>query len=878
MKKISCASNTRRRVQGCIDVIVGDTVYGWIYADEFPVLPLLFIDNRPAKRIGVNMPRPDVTNLSRNTVGFAFQLSRLHANSVLTLHGAVPQCVCLVDSLTVNLPVWENRFIAQLTRAADIARQKDAVAITCWDGAHNCIGRASTLYDIVSQKRPCVLFCYVGHSSGDHLWRPLLNDDLPIVTVPWGLRRCFRGLARDYGLSFNTVWICKPRLPSFLLAADISHEYTRCICDIDDDEEAFCHATSHAAYDLPGMHLAAHLLDDIRTRTAASTPLCERFGGILVRHARTSKAISSSPRTHVQSVQKIAFIGTAREHKNILEAVTVLRSLRETRSLEIHVLGDITPSSLRDALRSENVVLGDMISRRQLPAILSTMDAVITGFPLRKRNHPQEDAIVRAQVPAKIFDALAAGIPVLTPETPATADLQDVPGVYLFTQNNFACQVKNALAHTDPITLPPDCTLEGAYKAFATAEMRATPSRVLTSLLPSPHTPIALAPSSPALVLLWKQRDAGLYGRRVDQIARSYLRKYAHHRVYVLEFEHKNTISARTDHDENMCDEAGLLETMLIQKRKGCVVDGINYTVCSFDNAQELDDRLTRFFVDNRLTPTNTVIVVFPCMDDWNAISPHLSAFPVIVDVVDNQLSWATDGEKRVDVIGQYFTVLSTTGHVIFNSASNLRFFAGSRFLGQHASGHLIPNWYSLPEGVTAHREPLADGFFHLWYSGNMNDRIDWELLNKLVEKQDLRLHIAGTASRRQADLDRLLRNRTCIYHGVTTERETLALLSHMHATIVPHVHDNISRYMDPLKIHMFASYSLPILCPDYLSATKPVISYHDHHDCLKKIESLSISKSVTVQAPRPTTPDAHEAAYMTLIAHVRNNATARGM
>ena len=110
--------------------------------------------------------------------------------------------------------------------------------------------------------------------------------------------------------------------------------------------------------------------------------------------------------------------------------------------------------------------------------------------------------------------------------------------------------------------------------------------------------------------------------------------------------------------------------------------------------------------------------------------------------------------------------------------------------------------------------------------------------LVELARQGNVRLHLAGTAQRTLPEFFSLLEEEHVIYHGVTNERETLALLQNMDAAIVPHVQDDVSRYMDPMKMQMYAAVGLPVLCPEFLACTD-TISYHDSNACLEKIKKL---------------------------------------
>lgn len=878
MRWDSCAA-TNGLVRGSMDEIRGDTLYGWIFSPFSPVKPTVFVDDAPGILVGEKLPRPDVgeaLGISEDT-GFAFRLPSVRESSLISLYGVTPNGVFLAERKKAGIPVCERLLSAQLEQAAAVARRPGAVAVVCWDGAHNPIGRAKVLYDIAARKRPVVLFCYLHKEFGGTIWYPLINSETVLVAIPWEERRECRGLLRRYGLAFDTVWIGKNRLPSFMLAAAVSHRDTRFILDMDDDEEAFMDlGRGRTAYNAPGRGLARELTAGIASRTVVSPTLRERFGGLLVRHARQPLARRKAPDA---GVCKLAFIGTVRPHKNVLaiaKAVNLIRFTTHLR-LELHVYGDIQPPEYRDALAAHGVVLRDLLPARHVPALLADMHVVVTGFP-----HPETDAtakaIAAAQVSAKISDALALGLPVLTPDTPAVADLRDLPGVYPFTVETFEKQLLAALKHREAVALPPDFTLDGAYASFEEAESRARPAPALHRLLPGGgmieqacgERP-AGEKAAPALVLLWKQHDAGIYGRRVDQIARSYKRRYPDHRVFVLETYCTRVTDER---EEDFTDEAALKADLLKKKRHGLECGGVLLKTFCYDEESELRAEFSSFLVRQDLRPETSLFVLFPVMQDLRLIEDLLRPYRKVIDVVDNQLSWATSEERRCFVLEQYFRLLAPASHVIFNAENTRDFFAAEHFLDTVGEVRVLPNWYTPPEGVALCRHPLTGKMKHLFYSGNMNDRLDWELLRTLALLPDIRLHLAGTAARVAEPLERLLACESVIYHGVTTERETLALLQSMDACLLPHLLDDVSFYMNPIKVRMYQAAGVPILCPDFLSLSGgKILFYGDAKECVKKIMSLRKEKTTTRQAEAEEMrayQEATEGAYMRLLGSLR--------
>lgn len=879
-------------LRGAFDAIHEDMVHGWLIGTSPDVRPLVFAGDAPAVIVDAAIPRPDVCQQfglsGPDTVGFACRLPAAPAGTELTLYGVTPDGVFPVVSKSLSYPVCEQGLEAQLRRAAAVAQQPEAVGIVCWDGGHNPIGRARVLYDIAASRRPAVLICYLHEEFGGRLWPPLMRSDIPLVTIPWDQRHAAHVLLRRYGIAFDTVWICKPRLPSFQLAAAVSRPETRILLDLDDDEDAFSAAQVHsrACYDAPGAGLAHFLRDQVAARTVASLPLQQRFGGHIIRHVRRPQAC---PLPESRSPYHIGFIGTVRPHKNVLPIARAVRLLSVATGLplQFHVHGDVQPPEYQESLEQAGAIVHGGLSFEELPEVMTRLHVLISGYPSAAQDALNR-AIVKHQVPAKISDALAAGRPVLVPEGPAVADLRAVPGVYLFTESTFTDQLVAALSRKEPATLPDDFTPEGAFAVFTAAEQEAQPVPALRMLHMTEY--VCDRDARPAIVLLWKQHDAGLYGRRVEQIARSCRRAFPQQRVIILEFLEEQPpqdvpeaeqdtpeaagaaiVPQGTDQpqnaplpvqEEDFTQEKAVRTHLLALKTQGLERDGILLQTLRYTTPQELRAALLTFLVREELTPDNALFVLFPIIEALEYVEDMLRPYERIIDVVDNQLSWAQDDVRRCRLLDQYFRLLAPARQVVFNAEQTRAFFAERHMLDK-AAVSVIPNWYTLPEGASPVVQPLPGPVRHIFYSGNMNDRLDWPLLQALAALPDVQLHLAGTAQRVRAKLDALI-TQGAIYHGVTQEQETLALLSFMDAAIIPHVLDEVSRFMNPIKAGMYRAAGLPVLCPSSLGlAGNDLLGYTDTAHCLEIVSHLPKRQA----AETPHSPaSADEAAYMDLL------------
>jgi glycosyltransferase involved in cell wall biosynthesis len=807
-------------VWGRTDRVRLDQVRGWMYAPAGHVLPVLMVDGKPAELVAWPVRRDDVSRSlgTSDHTGFRFRLHGAREGALLELLALVGEHLEVVHVSRLRRGSLTTNPLEQLERAAELARDERSVAVTCWDGGHNPIGRAKVLYDIASRTRPTALFCYLFEEFGTGVWPPLTGTGTAVVAIPWHHRRQYHEAIRDLGIAFNTVWMCKPRLPTFLLAAQIASADARLVLDIDDNEEHFSmsEGSRKRIYGLPGLGHARLVAGQVPARTVASGALQLDFGGRLVRHARDPVTSPQRPRGDKApasgEVKRVGFIGTVRPHKNV---VTLAKSIGAVswaadRDIRLHVMGDVAPRRLRDDLVANGAEVSGLVPIESVPDRLATMDCVVTGFPPQDVD---EVMITRYQISAKIGDALAAGKPVLVPDSPSVRDLDGVAGVYLFDTSNFGERLIEAIDSSEPIRLPADFTIEGAAASFELALVDASGGARADEVLgPLRCDPSPGAPPPDTVLLVWKQHDAGLYGRRVDQVARSWKLANPDSRVVVLEFLHERDRGRLEElRGDATTDAAEILDLAAAKASSGFVdADGVEYRTLPLSGTERADGVLEQFLVGQRIFPRNTRVVLYPIIERFSDIAHVLRPYRTVVDVVDNQFAWATSAERRRDMAWQYSVMVRSCDALVFNSEANRDFFTSSGIVADELGGHVIPNWYQLPR--LSSRPPVTTSARRsLVYSGNMNDRVDWKLLGRVCDEiPEARLVLIGTASRSLAELNDLLRRPNVVYLGALNERDCISALCTAQAAVVPHVVNDVSSYMNPLKLRMYEALRLP--------------------------------------------------------------------
>lgn len=796
---------------GNIDGLNDGKIFGWVLAASKTVMPILYVDGQPILQCEYPVSRPDVNEALGidGDTGFVCDIGGIKKGAKISLYALLDNELFHVTDYKSPENRIEENFMVQLDRAKEISQQSGAVAITNWDCSHNPVGRAKVLYDVAKSKRPTIIVSYMFDTFGGSVWEPIKCTDICLLSIPWSKRSIYLDAIHNAGIKFDTVWVCKPRFPSLELARVVSKQSSALILDLDDNEEHFSKSENakNKAYGRATINYSRHLMSKIEARTSASKTLQEEYGTFLLRHARekhSANGLKKNTKLNKQNI-KIGFIGTVRPHKNLMEAARAIKTFNWSTgsAAQLHVYGDVNPPSLVRELESNGVVVKQNIPMTELNHVLQDMDVVLTGYPSSEK---ADSPVTKYQISSKIGDALAVGRPVLVPNSESVEDLVGVPGVFLFEKSNFAEVFSQALSLRGKVSLPVEFTISGAYDVFEQAEKKAkesTPAGEVLSILPTLTR--VKTDLRKTLVLLWKQNDSGFYGRRVDQIARSYKTRCPDHRVIILELMHGSTHQDFVHLSENYTSEHRLLLERVSNKRKGKEDEnGVEFHQIEFktDNASEL--KVETFLLEQSLLPENTTFVMFPIIQVYKNIERVIRPYKKIMDVVDNQFAWGGSKHQH-ERVRQYYGMAGTCDAVVFNSQRNHDFFVELDVFPDDTPCHVIPNWYELPANYSLNDYRRVDDKTHnVIYSGNMNDRIDWDLLARVADSSDdIVLHLVGTASYGLDGLLALLENENVVYHGPLSELDTLDLIQRMDVAVMPHAVDDVSAFMNPLKVHM---------------------------------------------------------------------------
>jgi glycosyltransferase involved in cell wall biosynthesis len=300
------------------------------------------------------------------------------------------------------------------------------ISVLCFDLADNAVGRAVLLARLLG---PLGRVEVVGPCSGPAMWEPMRSEGIPHRTLPATRFPRFAlsvpALARL--ADGDLLYASKPRLAT--VGVGLLKRLTTgspLLLDIDDWEVGFflrsgfwgtlgrsLNLANPAG--LPWTWLMERLASAADGITVASRFLQQRFGGTLIPHVRDTDAwrpgcADPGPaRSQLEARDRrlVMFLGTPRSYKGIEDLCEAVARLR--RSDVVLALVGVEPASRvgqEIARRHPDVRLAGRVPFGDVPRFLGAADVVAV---------PQRDTSdTRGQVPAKIFDAMALGRPIVS--------------------------------------------------------------------------------------------------------------------------------------------------------------------------------------------------------------------------------------------------------------------------------------------------------------------------------------------------------------------------------------------------------------------------------------------------------------------------------
>ncbi len=373
---------------------------------------------------------------------------------------AVKALPALEGIIGLNINMASRRY-----RAWRQESQRLKVAVCGWEFSHNAAGRVYSLAKMYESFADVTMVGTVFPGYGNGIWEPLQGTNIPIDSFQVDEGAEFLDKAVELVLAHpcDLVHLSKPRAPNILIGILFRLLWeARVILDIDDDEIAFVDPNettdSRPNDSLPPLthldgttwtRLAAAMVGLFDDVTVPNPALQKRFGGHVIRHARDgSGALEASKhrgvirkKLGISAQDKVVlFFGTPRQHKGLIETANALQKLRRDDVL-FCVIGLPREEELMSRLKEIKGVRFKFLPNQ--PIEKAHEFAVVGDICVLLQD--SESRAAKMQTPAKLSDALAAGLVVLASDTPGLMDVHASGAVIKVGRETLAMELERVL-------------------------------------------------------------------------------------------------------------------------------------------------------------------------------------------------------------------------------------------------------------------------------------------------------------------------------------------------------------------------------------------------------------------------------------------------
>lgn len=614
--------------------------------------------------------------------------------------------------------------------------------------------------------------------------------------------------------------------------------------------------------------LAQLLLKEFDFLTACNSFLTKKHNAILIPHGR-SKSLAKNAILVRDSTRKsygllctdhvVLFCGTIRRHKGLLEIAYALSEINDPNTILVIVGTFGLPDISEELFLIKNLRIKYLGVQpfSDVLAINAIADEVILFQDI-------SSSISLSQTPAKLTDALAVGTRVFISDLPSTRDFIEagvaiaLPGnanssltsflreqfqldfdgsncVKYFEQNLSYDSIKPFFYRSLGLSSnKSDCnSLSSIVKStfkFIFEQMPGSIDPGLISSLPTHVIPFTsfgntITVSKPInIVFFWKQNDTGLYGRRQDMFLRelslcSNVGKILHVEPPInidklqFDFNPLNSSSIRYDHSDFLFASAfarnsGLLDYGKLHYRSYLYSEsGLPLFGLTLPPEECFSNAVVKWIEELDITD-NCIAWVCPIVKDFEKIYNKVP-FPFVVsDFIDDQTKFSNLPYMKYQI---------NLGYEFMYKISDLSLCNCMPIYDKLSSVGLLP--ILMPNGMdfrsispAATSEKLLHARPIIGYCGNMNDRFDFDLVKFIaLSRPEYDFTFIGSL--------RSIENRSTLselpnvsYLGVKKYDEARQIMSSFDVAILPHLLDDLSASMNPLKLYAYRSLGIPVV------------------------------------------------------------------
>ena len=379
------------------------------------------------------------------------------------------------------------------------------------------------------------------------------------------------------------------------------------------------------------------------------------------------------------------------------------------------------------------------------------------------------------------------------------------------------------------------------------------------------------------IVFFWKQNDTGIYGRRQDMLVKYLSRsprvnKIIHFdapidAVTLLHLDPRRRVD-KTDSNQSSLVFHQTVSRLLGQKDS----EKVKYHTFVSDlearrngleapspTGRGLPERshhlqyVADVLKENGIRERKTIFWVCPTTKfDFREFVSTLAPDLVVADVIDDQRTWEEPGSPRRAALERNYQQILSLSDVVLTNCEPVR----QSMLKYSDDIRLVPNALELPEAVAADTdlpkelEDLEGPV--LGYVGNLSSRIDIELLEYVATSRPAWNLVLIGSVHLSKEILKLDVYDNVHFLGVKKYHEAQQYIRSFDVAIVPHLNNEMTQYMNPLKVFVYFSLNVPTVSTEIenLGELRELIYVaRDQKDFVRKVELALEQRSDSLSA-----------------------------
>lgn len=364
------------------------------------------------------------------------------------------------------------------------------------------------------------------------------------------------------------------------------------------------------------------------------------------------------------------------------------------------------------------------------------------------------------------------------------------------------------------------------------------------------------------IVFFWKQNDTGLYGRRQDMLIKYLAQSPKVNKIVHFDapMEVGTLLLQLNFSKERKVSETNLVFLQTVSRMLGFKKSPkIKYYTFVY-SSNKPNRRLARWLMPkksdylsylktvlerNKIWDRRTIFWVCPKNFDFPEIVSVFNPALILADVIDDHRGWYENNTYEVNRLTENYREILGLSDVVLTNCQNVK--ESMRVFSDNI--HVIPNAcelpefnvnYNLPGDLKTIKRPI------IGYVGNLSSRIDIPLLEHVATmRPDWSIVLIGSAH----DSKEILKLETCDnihFLGVKKYNVIRQYISNFDVAIIPHLNNELSRSMNPLKAFVYCSMNVPVVSTEIhnLDELRDLVYVsRDKHEFIEKIELALVKK-----------------------------------